>query len=136
MTTEDQRLAASLRVSISNYVGTASLAVLAGLVAVFTYYQQNYQPMVLFYVFIAIATIAIVVSIFCGGKGAAYVANAIATSQYDQSKTGAFNAQAIFALLSVIAAIVTVVCGGLSDTKPAANKAAVTAVTAQQFQTR
>ncbi|MGH8961919.1 MAG: hypothetical protein ACRDWT_12150 [Jatrophihabitantaceae bacterium] len=119
MTTEDQRLAASLRVSISSYVGTASLAVLAGLVAVFTYYQQNFEPMVLFYVFISTATVAIVASIICGGKGAASVAKKVAQSTYDGStETSEFNYQAILALVCVIAAIAAVVCGGLSGTNP------------------
>jgi chromate transport protein ChrA len=118
MTDDNERQAASLRVGISNYVGSASLAVLAGLVALFTYYQQNFRLMVAFYVFMGIATVAIVASMLFGGWGSADVARKVANSQYSKTTTtGAFNTQAILALACVIAAVVAVVCGGLSKGK-------------------
>ena len=43
MTNDDQRQAAVLKAGTSNYVGTATLAVLAGGVALFTYIQQNFK---------------------------------------------------------------------------------------------
>jgi hypothetical protein len=117
---EDARQAASIRVGISNYVGTASLAVLAGVVAVFTYYQQNYRPMVAFYVFVAGSGVAVIASLIVGGRGAASVARAVAKGTYaragDAKAAGAseFDLQSILSLLAVVLAAVGVVCGGLS----------------------
>jgi hypothetical protein len=55
MTTDDERQAALMKTSISNYVGTATLAMIAGGVALFTYIQQNFKASAGFYVLVAIA---------------------------------------------------------------------------------
>lgn len=75
MTNENQRQAAVVKVGISNYVGTATLAVLAGGVALFTYFQQNFNVSDLFYAFTAGAAVLLVVSLYLGGQGASSLAD-------------------------------------------------------------
>jgi hypothetical protein len=124
MTNDDERQAAALRVGISNSLGAGTLAVLAGLVALFTYYQLNFKPMILFYIFMLLAVIAIVVSLICAGRGSAEVVKKLAESKYDEkTKVPQFNVQAITALAGVILAILATVSGSFSDARPSRSPA-------------
>ena len=112
MTNENEQQAAVLKVGISNYVGTATLAVLAGGVALFTYIQQNFKVSSVFYVFTAAAAVLLITSFFVGGRGAAKTANELARGTWKAgTKIEAFNWQAILTLLGTVALIVATAVG-------------------------
>lgn len=111
-TTENQRQAAVLKASISSYVGTATLAVLAGGVALFTYVQQNFNGSVAFYVFIIAAAVFLVASFIAGGKGANTTAEQLAAGTWTQhTKTKSFNWQAGLTLVGTVCLIVATAVG-------------------------
>jgi len=114
VTDENQRQAAAVKVGISNYVGTATLAVLAGGVALFTYFQQNFNVSDVFYGFTVGAAGLLVVSLFLGGRGASSLADKVAKGTWTGQKTGEFNWQAILALAGTVALLVAVVLGTTS----------------------
>src|SRR5690242_17146858 len=95
---ENQIQAAVVKVGISNYVGTAALAVLAGAVALFTFIKQNYDPSVAFYVAFALAVLALVIGIFLGGQGANATAYYLAEGTWKNTPLAEFNWQAILTL--------------------------------------
>lgn len=111
-TNENERQAAILKVGISNYVGTATLAVLAGGVALFTYIQQNFKVSGVFYGFTAAAAVLLIASFFVGGRGAAKTANELAKGTWRAStKITAFNWQAILTLAGTLALIIATAVG-------------------------
>ncbi len=111
-TSENERQAAILKVGISNYVGTATLAVLAGGVALFTYIQQNFKVSGVFYGFTAAAAVLLIASFFVGGRGAAKTANELAKGTWKtNTKINAFNWQAIFTLVGTLALIMATAVG-------------------------
>lgn len=131
MTDDNGLQAASIKVNISNYVGTAALAVLAGAVALFTYVKQNLSPGGAFSILVLLSVIALVVAIIAGGRGANSTAEKVAQGTWDQNtKTDAFNLQAILTLLGLILVLVAAAVG---TTAPAAAKtdACVTLVSSQ-----
>ena len=103
MTTEDQRQAAAIKVSISNYVGTATLALLAGAAALYTYVEQNFDNSWLFDLLMIAAVIALVASFILGGKGADSTASKLAKGAWNEStRTPDFNSQAVLTLLGLV----------------------------------
>lgn len=112
MTTQDERQAAALKTSISSYVGTATLAVIGGGVALFTYIQQNFVPGGLFYLCIALGALLLVVSFILGGRGADATARALATGAWStETSKSEFNGQAVFTLLGLIFVLGAAVLG-------------------------
>jgi hypothetical protein len=120
VTNNDERQAAVIKVGISNYVGTATLAVLAGGVALFTYIQQNFKSSGVFYGFTAAAAFLLITSFVVGGKGAAEMANELAEGRWKKDteiiaffnwKIMAFDWQAILTLLGTLALIIATVVG-------------------------
>jgi uncharacterized membrane protein len=123
MTDENERQAAALKASISSYVGTATLAVLAGGVALFTYVQQNFNVSDLFYTFTIVAAIALVASFIAGGKGANSTAEQLAAGTWTKNtKTRAFNWQALLTLAGTVALVVATAVGTSSHRPTAAKK--------------
>lgn len=108
MTDENQRQAATIRVGISNYVGTAALAVLAGEAAFFTFAQQVYALWWLFYGLVGLAALLIVLSMIAGGQGAASIAKKVADGTYSGEKIPKFNKQAILTLLAMVIVIAAI----------------------------
>ena len=113
MTTSDnERQGALIKASISSYVGTATLAVLAGGVALFTYIQQNFQVSASFYSLMALAAIVLVGSFIAGGKGANTTAGQVAAGTWTKdTKTRAFNWQALLTLAGMIILIIATAVG-------------------------
>jgi hypothetical protein len=101
VTDDNQRQSATLKVSISNYVGTATLALIAGAVALFTFIQQNYNLPWFFYLFMLLALATLVASFISGGLGADSTVKAVASGDWSK-KTPAFNIQAILTLFGLI----------------------------------
>jgi len=132
MTDDNQRQAATIKVSISNYVGTAALAMLAGAVALFTYIQQNFNPSVTFYVLMLLSVIALVASFFAGGKGANSTADAVAKGTWsDTTKTTAYNVQAILTLAGLVLVLAAAAVGTTLSAPPAKKDPCVTLLTIQ-----
>jgi glucan phosphoethanolaminetransferase (alkaline phosphatase superfamily) len=116
VTNDNERQGATLKVGISSYVGTATLALIAGAVALFTYIQQHYRLSWIFYLFIMLALVALVASFIFGGRGANSTVKAVANGTWDGStKTADFNRQAI---LTVIGLLFILVAAGLGLTSP------------------
>jgi hypothetical protein len=132
MTDDNQRQAAAIKVSISNYVGTAALAMLAGAVALFTYVQQNFNPSASFYVLILLAVIALVGSLFAGGKGANSTATALAQGTWDdKTKTKAYSRQAVLTLAGLVLVLAAAGVGTTLSVPPAKKDACVTLLSTQ-----
>lgn len=113
---ENGRQAAALRTSISSYVGTATLAVIGGGVALFTYIQQSFAPPGLFYVCMALGAGLLVISFILGGRGASSTAAALADGTWSiATSKPAFNWQAILTLLGLLAVMAA---AGLGTTAP------------------
>jgi hypothetical protein len=112
VTSENERQAAVLKAGISTYVGTATLAVLAGGVALFTYVQQNFNVSGVFYGFTATAGVLLILSFMAGGKGANTTAEKLANGTWKKgTETPEFNLQAVLTLLGTVALVVATVVG-------------------------
>lgn len=109
-TDEDRRQAATIYTSISTYVATAALGVLAGAIALLTYFSQQYHNLEASYVAIAVAVAVLVASLVAGGYGVNKVAKEGATGSWGiQARNGAFNTQAICALVGTLLVVLSVV---------------------------
>lgn len=118
MANEDERQAALIKTNISTYVGTATLAVIAGSVALFTYIQQNFSLSAFFYVFMAISVFASILSFIMGGRGANETAKTLAAGTWNKdTKTAAFNRQAILTLIGIIFLTIATVIGTTSPVR-------------------
>lgn len=113
-TSDNERQAAVLKVGISNYVNTATLGMLAGAVALFTYVQQHFNVSGVFYGFMAAAAVLLVASSVAGGKGASAMADKLAKGTWKGQKTPAFNWQAILTLLGTVALVAATAVGASS----------------------
>lgn len=93
-------------------MGTATLAMLAGGVALFTYVQQNFNVSGVFYGFTAAAAVLLIASFMAGGKGADTTAKKLAKGTWKKdTKTPAFNWQAILTLLGTVSLVVATAVG-------------------------
>jgi drug/metabolite transporter (DMT)-like permease len=111
-TDENQRQAAGLKASISNYVGTATLAVLAGGVGLFTYVQKNFNASDPFYILTACAGLLLIVSFIAGGKGQNTTAEQLADDNWTKDTvTHAFNVQACLTLAAAVLLVIATVVG-------------------------
>ena len=113
---EHEIQAAAIKVGISNYVGTAALAVLAGAVALFTFFKQNYDPSIVFYVAFVVAVAALVASIFLGGRGANATAYYLADGTWTKdTRMADFDLQATLTLIGLILTVASAVLGTTSS---------------------
>lgn len=116
-TLENKRQAGAISASISTYVATAALAVLAGAVALFTYVTQNYVAEDWFYGLLAAGVAALVVAIFLGGKGSAAVAQAVGSGDYEPGTTSDFfSCQAGLTLIGLLL-ILAATAVGVTDAR-------------------
>jgi hypothetical protein len=116
MSIESKRQAASMKVGVSNYVGSAALAVIGGAAALYTYISQTFNPSSLFDGLMLVALVCLVLSIFLGGMGADDATAAIANDTWTTGSSGnKFDLQATFTLLGLILVIVATVIGASSD---------------------
>jgi hypothetical protein len=100
--TEDQRAAANIYASLSSYVITASLGVIAAQAALATFVIDKREHLVWFYVWMISGIVASVVSIVLGGKGVAKIASGgFGGSWTLKPKEDFFNYQALFCLIGM-----------------------------------
>lgn len=128
--TEDERVAATLKVGISNYVGAAALAVLGGAAGLFTYISQNYNLTSWFYAVMVVSAVCLVGSIAIGGDGADVVVHQVARGKWRNAKTWQFNWQATLTLIGLVLVLVATAVGVRSTRAQA--RAATEAVKLEQ----
>ncbi|HEX5762165.1 MAG TPA: hypothetical protein VFY04_03480 [Solirubrobacterales bacterium] len=99
----NQLQAASMHVAISNYVGSATLAVLAGATALFTYLSQAFSVGAAFYLLMAGGALLLVISLFAGGRGAQETARLVNSGRWGADpKVDAFSWQAALAIAGLV----------------------------------
>jgi outer membrane murein-binding lipoprotein Lpp len=102
-TPDDERAAASIYTSLSSYVITASLGVIAAQAALATFVLDKRDHLLWFYICMVSGVIASVVSIVLGGRGIADIASEGFDGEWTLKPKGGdlFNYQAIFCLLGM-----------------------------------
>ena len=102
-TPDDERAAASIYTSLSSYVITASLGVIAAQAALATFVLDKRDHLLWFYICMVAGLIASVVSIVLGGRGIADIASDGFDGEWTLKPKGGdlFNYQAIFCLLGM-----------------------------------
>jgi hypothetical protein len=102
-TPDDERAAASIYTSLSSYVITASLGVIAAQAALATFVLDKRDHLLWFYIWMVAGLIASVVSIVLGGRGIADIASEGFDGEWTLKPKGGdlFNYQAIFCLLGM-----------------------------------
>lgn len=114
--TENERQAATIKVTISNHVATAALGVIAGGAALYTYISQNYEAPTAFHALMLLSVGALVLSIICGGFGSNALANKLASGEWTgETRLLSFNRQALLTLLGLVLVLVATAVGVGSD---------------------
>jgi amino acid transporter len=122
MTDENERQAAAIKISISSYVGTATLALIGGAVALFTYVEQNFAISPLFWVLILLAMLALVTSFGMGGRGSNHVANSVAAGLWKSGiRVDDFDRQAVLTLLGLVLIVISAFVGASAPPRPGAS---------------
>jgi len=112
MTNENERQAATMKVGISTYVATATLALLAGTLGIFGYVKQNFQSGGVFQGLVVTAIAILVLSIILGGRGANQTAEMVASGSWvSGTSNGNFNGQAISTVVGLLLVIVAAFVG-------------------------
>lgn len=121
MADDSKSQAASIKVGISNYVGSAALAVIAGAAALYTYISQTFEPSWCFDLAMVLAVICLVAAIFVGGLGADDTANAIADGNWEKRSAGPwFNLQAGLTLIGLVLVLIGAAIGANSQRREGA----------------
>jgi hypothetical protein len=115
---ESQRQAAAIKASISTYVATATLAVLAGALGLFTWITQAFTPPALFYVFMGAAVVLLVASIVVGGDGQDELVAKVANDEWKNDPINQFSWQSGLTLLALICVVVATGIGATSPQAP------------------
>lgn len=127
MPNDSKNQAASIKVGISNYVGSAALAVIAGGAALYTYISQTFEPPTCFDVVMVIAVVLLVVAIVFGGLGADNSANAVAADNWSKDSAGQwFNLQAVLTVVGLVLVLVAAAIGANSQRREGAVEERVT----------
>src|SRR4029077_12385022 len=123
---ENQRAAASMKVGISNYVGSAALAVLAVAAGLFTYISQMFQPPFSFYLLMVLAAGCLVFSLILGGGGADEVTGKVAPGTWSNQSTSQFNLQSIMTLLGLVLLLAATAVGATARTQASVSQQQLT----------
>jgi hypothetical protein len=127
LSNDSKNQAASIKVGISNYVGSAALAVLAGAAALYTYISQTFEPPTCFDIVMVIAVILLVAAIVFGGRGADKSANAVAAGTWSTNSAGeSFNLQALLTLVGLVLVLIAAAIGANSQRREGAVEERVT----------
>ena len=134
---EDQRNAATIYTSLSSYVMTASLGVIAAQAAVATFVLDKRDHLTCFYICMIAGIVTSVVSVVFGGKGIAAIASGGFGGNWSIKPNGdPFNRQAFFCLLGMSLLLVSVFTGQPKPENPSAEQVQrlSTIITQQQSQ--
>ena len=122
-TLDDQRNAATIYASLSSYLMTASLGVIAAQAAIATFVLDKRDHLGGFLVCMIVGIVASVVSIVLGGKGIAAIAAGGFDGAWSLKPDGDFfNKQAIACLLGMILLLASVFCGRTKPDNPNADQ--------------
>jgi hypothetical protein len=122
-TLDDQRNAATIYASLSSYVMTASLGVIAAQAAIATFVLDKRDHLAWFLVCMIVGIVASVVSIVFGGKGIAAIAAGGFDGAWSLKPDGDFfNKQAIACLLGMFLLLASVFCGRTKPDNPNADQ--------------
>jgi hypothetical protein len=120
---DDQRNAATIYTSLSSYVMTASLGVIAAQAAVATFVLDKRDHLTCFYICMIAGIVSSVVSVVFGGKGIAAIASGGFGGTWSIKPNGdPFNRQAIFCLLGMVLLLVSVFTGQPKPENPSAEQ--------------
>jgi hypothetical protein len=134
---EDQRNAATIYTSLSSYVMTASLGVIAAQAALATFVLDKRDHLVWFYVWMIAGLVSSVVSIVFGGRGIAAIASGGFGGTWSLKPNGdSFNRQAVFCLLGMVLLLASLFAGRTKPENPSADQIRhlTTTITQQQVQ--
>jgi hypothetical protein len=134
---EDQRNAATIYTSLSSYVMTASLGVIAAQAAVATFVLDKRDHLTSFYICMIAGILASVVSVVFGGKGIAAIASSGFDGTWSIKPNGdPFNRQAFFCLLGMVLLLVSVFTGQPKPDNPSAEQVQRLSATIAQQQSQ
>jgi len=120
---EDQRSAASIYASLSSYVMTASLGVIAAQAALATFVLDKRGHLTWFYIWMVAGIFASVASIVFGGKGIAAIASGGFDGTWSLKPNGdSFNRQALFCLVGMLFLLLSLFCGRPKPENPYAEE--------------
>ena len=120
---EDQRNAATIYASLSSYVMTASLGVIAAQAALATFVLDKRDHLVWFYVWMIAGLVSSVVSIVFGGRGIAAIASGGFGGAWSLKPNGdSFNRQAAFCLLGMALLLASLFAGHRKPENPSADQ--------------
>jgi hypothetical protein len=134
---EDQRNAATIYASLSSYVMTASLGVIAAQAALATFVLDKRDHLTGFYVCMIAGILANVVSIVFGGRGIAAIASGGFDGIWSLKPNGdSFNRQAIFCLLGMVLLLASLFAGSPKPENPSADQIRRLSITITQQRTQ
>ena len=117
---DDQRSAASIATSLSTFIMTASLGVIAAWVAILTFQLDKREHLAWFVILSIIGLASTLASMVVGGRGIANVFKEGWNGTWDlNGGKKFFDWQAILALLGVILVAVSAACGTAKPERPA-----------------
>jgi hypothetical protein len=116
---EDKRIAANTTVSLSSFLITVSLGIVAAEAVIVTFVLDKRQNLLWFSVSAGIGFIAVVASIYFGGLGITELLRKGFNGDWVwKTEAGYFNKQAILILIGIIGVAVSVFCGEPKMEKP------------------
>ncbi len=138
-TPDDERAAATIYTSLSSYVITASLGVVAAQAALATFVLDKRDHLLWFYIWMVAGLIASVVSIVLGGRGIADIASEGFDGEWTLKPKGGdlFNYQAIFCLLGMALLLCSLFSGSTKvESSPVTQEIQQLKDTVQKLQTQ
>jgi hypothetical protein len=119
-TIDDRRAASNITATLSSYLMTAALGVIAAEAVIVTFVLDKREHLAWFYLFSAVGLVSSVASIFFGGKGIFKLTKRGFDGDWVIRTTGGhFNRQAWFALSGVVLVAFSAFCGNSKpETRP------------------
>lgn len=134
---EDQRNAATIYTSLSSYLMTASLGVIAAQAALATFVLDERDHLTWFYVWMLAGIVSSVASIVFGGRGIAAIASGGFDGTWSLKPNGdSFNRQAAFCLLGMALLLASLFAGRPKPENPNAEQIQRLSTTITQQQTQ
>jgi hypothetical protein len=116
---EDRRAASSLIVSLSTYVTTASLAILAVEAAIATFVLDQRTELTFFYVLAGLGAFFLVLSVYLGGRGIDELSVAGHKGRWEvRTKSGLFGWQSSLALAGLVFVLASAFTGEAKEQTP------------------
>jgi hypothetical protein len=116
---DDRRAASNITASLSSYLMTVALGVIAAEVVIVTFVFDKREHLFWFDLFSGVGLAASTLSIYFGGKGIAQVVKRGSDGDWIfKTQGGHFNTQAYLALAGLLLVAISVFCGSPKSEKP------------------